>query len=84
MLGVMRYHDQVLLDELISLVVPFESFLLYSRKRLFISLIDVKVMEVVEKRSWESIFPMEGSGRVHLKLRFILNAEEHNRISEMV
>ncbi|XP_078432098.1 uncharacterized protein LOC144703725 [Wolffia australiana] len=57
--------------------------ILYDAAGIEISRSDVKTMEVVEKRNWDSFFPLEGGGRVHLKLQFTLNADELKRVNEM-
>ncbi|KAL3535622.1 hypothetical protein ACH5RR_004083 [Cinchona calisaya] len=45
-----------------------------------IALTGIQTMSIVEKVSWDEIFPLDGVGHVHLKLQFILNEEERNRI----
>ncbi|KAL8035890.1 hypothetical protein ABFX02_12G124500 [Erythranthe guttata] len=37
-------------------------------------------MQVMEKGSWDEVFPINGGGNVHMKLQFILSDEERNRI----
>lgn len=81
----MRYLDQVITGKHASHYESSPQF--FASSQIITSLfylIDVKTMVVVEKRSWDSFFPLEGGGRVHLKLQFILSAEEHKRIHEMV
>lgn len=41
-------------------------------------------MSIVEKGIWDDLFPLEGGGHVHMKLQFILNEDERNRIRGMV
>ncbi|XP_057969150.1 uncharacterized protein LOC131158356 isoform X2 [Malania oleifera] len=63
------------------------------RKNLIVTLLDqegnaishtgIDTMLVVEKGSWEQIFPFEGGGHVHMKLQFILSEEERNQIRIM-
>ncbi|GLU10042.1 hypothetical protein SLE2022_268710 [Rubroshorea leprosula] len=38
---------------------------------------------IVEKGIWDEIFPLEGGGHVHMKLQFVLNEEERQRIRDM-
>lgn len=40
----------------------------------------IQTMLIIEKVSWDEIFPLDGGGHVHLKLQFVLNQEERNRI----
>lgn len=44
------------------------------------ALTGIQTMSIVEKGSWDEIFPLDGGGYVHLKLQFVLNQEERNRI----
>ncbi|XP_023744320.1 uncharacterized protein LOC111892508 isoform X3 [Lactuca sativa] len=37
-------------------------------------------MSIIEKGTWDDLFPIEGGGLIHMKLQFILNDEERNRI----
>lgn len=39
---------------------------------------------LVLRSIWDEIFPFEGVGFVHIKLQFVLNEEERNRIQIMV
>lgn len=41
-------------------------------------------MQVMEKGTWDEVFPINGGGHVHMKLQFILNEEERNRIRVVV
>ncbi|KAL9149665.1 hypothetical protein ABFS82_12G121500 [Erythranthe guttata] len=41
---------------------------------------DIRTMQVMEKGSWDEVFPIDGGGNVHMKLQFILSDEERNRI----
>ncbi|KAL8035887.1 hypothetical protein ABFX02_12G124500 [Erythranthe guttata] len=41
---------------------------------------DIRTMQVMEKGSWDEVFPINGGGNVHMKLQFILSDEERNRI----
>ncbi|PON50454.1 WD repeat containing protein [Parasponia andersonii] len=43
----------------------------------------VETKLIVEKGLWDDIFPLEGGGQVHLKLQFVLNEDERNRIRMM-
>ena len=43
----------------------------------------VQVKLVVEKGIWQEVYPLEG-GHLHLKMQFILNDEERERIRMMV
>ncbi|XP_071908868.1 uncharacterized protein [Coffea arabica] len=45
-----------------------------------IALTGIQTMSIVEKVSWDEKFPLDGGGHVHLKLQFVLNQEERNRI----
>ncbi|XP_027175780.1 uncharacterized protein LOC113775204 isoform X2 [Coffea eugenioides] len=45
-----------------------------------IALTGIQTMSIVEKVSWDENFPLDGGGHVHLKLQFVLNQEERNRI----
>ncbi|XP_057985700.1 uncharacterized protein LOC110647031 isoform X5 [Hevea brasiliensis] len=38
---------------------------------------------VIEKGVWDDIFPFEGGGHVHMKLQFVLNEEDRQRIRIM-
>ncbi|GAV77678.1 LOW QUALITY PROTEIN: hypothetical protein CFOL_v3_21149, partial [Cephalotus follicularis] len=40
----------------------------------------VEMSLVVEKGLWDDIFPLEGGGHVHMRLQFVLNEEERDRI----
>ncbi|KAJ4838766.1 hypothetical protein Tsubulata_040786, partial [Turnera subulata] len=35
---------------------------------------------VIEKDTWDDTFPLEGGGRVHMKLQFLLSEEDHGMI----
>ncbi|XP_073290485.1 uncharacterized protein [Primulina huaijiensis] len=43
----------------------------------------IRIMQIIQKGTWDDIFSLEGGGQVHLKLRFFLNEEEKNRIRVM-
>ncbi|KAL5572487.1 hypothetical protein UlMin_022084 [Ulmus minor] len=43
----------------------------------------IEIKSIVEKGLWDDIFPLEGGGQVHLKLQFVLNEDERNRIRMM-
>ncbi|XWS26703.1 hypothetical protein CRYUN_Cryun26dG0053100 [Craigia yunnanensis] len=43
----------------------------------------VETRLVVEKGVWDDIFSLEGGGHVHMKLQFVLNEEERQRIRIM-
>ncbi|XP_073132226.1 uncharacterized protein [Henckelia pumila] len=43
----------------------------------------IRIMQIIQKGTWDDIFSLEGGGQVHLKLRFLLNEEEKNRIRVM-
>ncbi|KAF9614611.1 hypothetical protein IFM89_019588 [Coptis chinensis] len=63
------------------------------RDNLIVTLCDIEGNElsqtgvstklVMEKGSWDDIFPLEGGGRLHMKLQFILSEEERKRIRTM-
>ncbi|XP_047338976.1 uncharacterized protein LOC124942501 isoform X2 [Impatiens glandulifera] len=40
----------------------------------------IQTREVIEKGSLDDLFALEGGGKVHMKLQFVLSEEEHNRI----
>ncbi|XP_023744318.1 uncharacterized protein LOC111892508 isoform X1 [Lactuca sativa] len=40
----------------------------------------IRTMSIIEKGTWDDLFPIEGGGLIHMKLQFILNDEERNRI----
>lgn len=44
----------------------------------------VEVKSIVEKGIWDDLFPLSGGGFVRMKLQFVLNEEERNRIRMMV
>lgn len=44
----------------------------------------VETRLVMEKGTWDDIFPFEGGGHVHMKLQFVLSEEERHRIRIMV
>lgn len=44
----------------------------------------VESKSIVEKGLWDDFFPLDGGGQVHMKLQFILNEDERNRIRLMV
>ncbi|XP_057985698.1 uncharacterized protein LOC110647031 isoform X3 [Hevea brasiliensis] len=48
-----------------------------------ISHIVVETRLVIEKGVWDDIFPFEGGGHVHMKLQFVLNEEDRQRIRIM-
>lgn len=39
---------------------------------------------MVEKGIWDDIFFLEGGGKIHLKMQFVLSEEEQSRIRMMV
>ncbi|XP_043810560.1 uncharacterized protein LOC110610757 isoform X8 [Manihot esculenta] len=43
----------------------------------------VETRLVIEKGTWDDIFPFEGGGHVHMKLQFVLSEEERHRIRIM-
>ncbi|CAI9286069.1 unnamed protein product [Lactuca saligna] len=43
----------------------------------------IRTMSIIEKGTWDDMFPIEGGGLIHMKLQFILNDEERNRIRSM-
>ncbi|XP_024017259.1 uncharacterized protein LOC21409892 [Morus notabilis] len=43
----------------------------------------VETKLIVEKGIWDDIFPLEGGGHVQMKLQFVLNEDERNRIRLM-
>ncbi|TQD87601.1 hypothetical protein C1H46_026800 [Malus baccata] len=43
----------------------------------------VEVKSIVEKGIWDDLFPLSGGGFVRMKLQFVLNEEERNRIRMM-
>ncbi|KZV21616.1 hypothetical protein F511_17641 [Dorcoceras hygrometricum] len=43
----------------------------------------IRVLQIIQKGTWDDIFSLEGGGQIHLKLRFFLNEEEQNRIRVM-
>ncbi|KAF2302694.1 hypothetical protein GH714_001188 [Hevea brasiliensis] len=43
----------------------------------------VETRLVIEKGVWDDIFPFEGGGHVHMKLQFVLNEEDRQRIRIM-
>ncbi|GAB2268389.1 hypothetical protein Dimus_003352 [Dionaea muscipula] len=43
----------------------------------------VQTRLIVEKGSWDDSLAFEGGGRVHMRLRFVLNDEERQRIRAM-
>ncbi|KAF3439594.1 hypothetical protein FNV43_RR17872 [Rhamnella rubrinervis] len=43
----------------------------------------VETKSIVEKGLWDDLFPLEGGGQVHMKLQFVLNEDERNRIRLM-
>lgn len=44
----------------------------------------VETKLIVEKGIWDKNFPLEGGGYVKLRLQFVLNDDERNRIRLMV
>lgn len=44
----------------------------------------VETKLIVEKGIWDEIFPLEGGGYVKMRLQFVLNDDERNRIRLMV
>lgn len=44
----------------------------------------VRTMSIIERGTWDDVFPIEGGGLIHMKLQFILSDEERNRIRLMV
>ncbi|PWA34752.1 hypothetical protein CTI12_AA616150 [Artemisia annua] len=44
----------------------------------------VRTMSIIEKGTWDDLFPIEGGGLLHMKLQFVLSDEERNRIRLMV
>lgn len=44
----------------------------------------IRTMSIIEKGTWDDLFPIEGGGLIHMKLQFILNDEERNRIRSVV
>ncbi|GJR58284.1 hypothetical protein Tco_1500446 [Tanacetum coccineum] len=43
----------------------------------------VRTMSIIEKGTWDDLFPIEGGGLIHMKLQFVLSDEERNRIRLM-
>ncbi|XP_048431588.1 uncharacterized protein LOC103951948 isoform X3 [Pyrus x bretschneideri] len=43
----------------------------------------VEVKSIVEKGLWDDLFPLKGGGFVRMKLQFVLNEEERNKIRMM-
>ncbi|KAB2619714.1 hypothetical protein D8674_015583 [Pyrus ussuriensis x Pyrus communis] len=43
----------------------------------------VEVKSIVEKGLWDDLFPLKGGGFVRMKLQFVLNEEERNKIQMM-
>ncbi|KAL9254494.1 hypothetical protein AKJ16_DCAP03461 [Drosera capensis] len=43
----------------------------------------VQTRLIVEKGTWDDMFPLEGGGQVHMRLIFLLNVEERQRIRKM-
>lgn len=43
----------------------------------------VQTRLIVEKGTWDDIFPLEGGGQVHMRLIFLLNDDERHRIRKM-
>ncbi|XP_073275915.1 uncharacterized protein [Primulina huaijiensis] len=43
----------------------------------------IRIIQIIQKGTWDDVFSLEGGGQVHLKLRFVLNDEEKNRIRVM-
>ncbi|KAK9075265.1 hypothetical protein SSX86_003587 [Deinandra increscens subsp. villosa] len=43
----------------------------------------VRTMSIIEKGTWDDVFPIEGGGLIHMKLQFFLNDAERNRIRLM-
>lgn len=44
----------------------------------------VETKSIVERGLWDDLFPLEGGGHVQMKLQFVLNEDERNRIRMMV
>jgi len=47
-------------------------------------LADIGMPIIIEKGFWDDMFPLKGGGHVHLRLNFVLTAEERKRIEAMV
>ncbi|KAL8243047.1 hypothetical protein R6Q59_013349 [Mikania micrantha] len=43
----------------------------------------IRTMSIIEKGTWDDVFPIEGGGLIHMKLQFFLSEEERNRIRLM-
>ncbi|KAL9266062.1 hypothetical protein AKJ16_DCAP08217 [Drosera capensis] len=43
----------------------------------------VQTRLIVEKGTWDDVFPLEGGGQVHMRLIFLLNDDERHRIRKM-
>ncbi|CAO2823200.1 unnamed protein product [Amaranthus hypochondriacus] len=48
-----------------------------------IAFTDVETRSIVEKGTWDDVFPLKGGGNIRLKLTFNLNQDELNRIRSM-
>lgn len=48
-----------------------------------ISQSDIGTPIIIEKGFWDDLFPLKGGGHVHLRLNFVLTAEERKRIEAM-
>ncbi|KAF4371465.1 hypothetical protein F8388_001993 [Cannabis sativa] len=48
-----------------------------------ISQAGVETKSIVEKGLWDDFFPLKGGGHVHMRLQFVLNEDERNRIRMM-
>jgi hypothetical protein len=48
-----------------------------------ISQTDIGTPIIIEKGFWDDLFPLKGGGHVHLRLNFVLTAEERKRIEAM-
>lgn len=48
-----------------------------------ISQTDIGTPFIIEKGFWDDLFPLKGGGHVHLRLNFVLTAEERKRIEAM-
>ncbi|KAK1413860.1 hypothetical protein QVD17_29596 [Tagetes erecta] len=43
----------------------------------------IRTMPIIEKGTWDDVFPVEGGGLIHMKLQFFLSEEDRNRIRSM-
>ncbi|XP_010262149.1 PREDICTED: uncharacterized protein LOC104600734 isoform X2 [Nelumbo nucifera] len=67
--------------------------LLTLRDNLIITLLDaegkqlsrtgIETMSIVQKGFWDDLFPLEGGGKLHMKLKLILSEEERKRIHQV-